>query len=68
MVSLSCPAVPDEVGEGGDEEEGGPADPGGAEPVVLLALVEDDLEAAGPDDEGAEADSGRRRRPWRCLM
>ena len=51
-----APGVPDEVDEGDDEEDEGPADPDGAEPVVLLALVEDDLEAAGPDDEGAEAD------------
>ena len=50
------PGVPAEVDEAGDEEEDGPADPGGAEPVVFLALVEDDLEAAGPDDEGAEAE------------
>src|SRR6267154_935726 len=47
--------MPTEVNEGGDEEEGGPAEPECAEPVVLLALVEDDLEAAGPDDEGGEA-------------
>ncbi len=47
--------MPAEVDEGRDEEEGGPANPGSAEPVVLLALVEDDLEAAGPDDERGEA-------------
>ena len=34
----------------------GPADPDGTEPVVFLALVENDLQAAGPDDEEAEAD------------
>jgi hypothetical protein len=48
--------VPDEDGKAGDEEEEGPADPDGAEPVILLAFVEDDLQEAGPDDEGAEAD------------
>ena len=36
-------------------KQGGPADPGGSEPVVLLALVEDDLEAAGPDDESGQS-------------
>ncbi len=45
-----APAVPAEVNEGRDEEEDGPANPGGSEPVVFLALVEDDLEAASPDD------------------
>ncbi len=54
---LFAPGVDAEPDEGGDEEEDGPADPDGAEPVVLLALVEDDLEAAGPDDEGSEADA-----------
>ena len=40
-----------------DDERGHrPAHPDGAEPVVFLALVEDDLQAAGPDDEQAEAD------------
>ena len=39
-----------------DECRDGPAHPDGAEPVVFLAFVEDDLEAAGPDDEEAEAD------------
>ena len=58
---LVAPAVPAEVDEGDDEEEGGPADPGGAEPVVFLTLVEDDLEAAGPDDEGGEAVAVERR-------
>ena len=53
---LVAPGVPDEEDEGDDESDGGPADPDGAEPVVLLAFVEDDLEAAGPDDEGAEAE------------
>ncbi len=38
----------------------GPADPGGSEPVVLLALVEDDLEAAGPDDEQRRSRGCRR--------
>ena len=46
--------MPAEVDEGDDEEEGSPADPGGAEPVVFLALVEDDLKAAGQDGEGGE--------------
>ena len=64
-VSLLRPAVPAEVDEGGDEEEDGPADPDGAEPVVFLAFVEDDLEAAGPDDEGAEAEAIEAERPWR---
>src|ERR1022692_631763 len=40
-----------------DSQRGyGPANPGGAEPVVLLALVEDDLQRAGPDHQEAEAD------------
>ena len=63
---FAAPAVPEEVEEGDDEEEGGPADPGGAEPVVFLALVEDDLQAAGPDDERGEAVAVERRRPWLC--
>jgi len=50
------PGMPDPTDEGEDERGDGPADPGGAEPVVLLALVEDDLEAAGPDAQKAEAD------------
>ena len=50
-----APAVPAEVEEGDDEGDGGPADPGGAKPVVFLALVEDDLKGAGPDDECGEA-------------
>ena len=33
-----------------------PAYPDGAEPVVFLAFVEHDLQAAGPDNEQAEAD------------
>ena len=43
-----APGVPDEDGKAGDEEEEGPADPDGAEPVILLAFVEDDLQEAGP--------------------
>ena len=39
-----------------DERRHGPAHPDGAEPVVFLALVEDDLQAAGPHDQQAEAD------------
>ena len=39
-----------------DQRGDGPAHPDGAEPVVFLALVEDDLQAAGPDDQQAEAD------------
>ncbi len=38
------------------EEEDRPADPDGAEPVDFLSLVEDDLQAAGPDGEQAEAE------------
>ncbi len=34
----------------------GPADPDGTEPVVFLSFVEDYLQAAGPDDQEAEAD------------
>src|SRR5206468_1288448 len=49
-----APAVPAEVEERDDEEQGGPADPRGSEPIVLLAFVEDDLQATGPDDEGGE--------------
>src|ERR1039458_6552047 len=51
-----APGVPEEDGEAGDEEEEGPANPEGAEPVVLLAFIENDLEQAGPDDERAEAE------------
>ena len=50
------PGAPDPADEGEDEGGDRPADPDGAEPVVLLAFVEDNLEAAGPDDEEAEAD------------
>ena len=39
-----------------DHGDEGPAEPGGGEPVDFLAFIEDDLEAADPDDEGAEAD------------
>ena len=39
-----------------DQRGDGPAHPDRAEPVVFLALVEDDLQAAGPDDQQAEAD------------
>ncbi len=49
------PAVPAEVDEGDDKSSDGPANPYGAEPVVLLSLVEYDLEAASPDDESGEA-------------
>ena len=42
--------------EGDDEGGDGPANPECAEPVVFLAFVEDDLQAAGPDDEQAEAE------------
>ena len=51
-----APGVPDKESEAGDEEEEGPADPEGAEPVRLLPLVQDDLKQACPDDEGAEAE------------
>ena len=34
-----------------------PANPGGAEPIVFLPLVEDDLQAAQPDGQQAEADA-----------
>jgi len=47
--------VPTEIDKRRDEEEDGPANPGGSEPVVFLTFVENDLETAGPDDEGAEA-------------
>jgi len=50
------PGAPDPADESDDERGDGPADPGGAEPVVFLALVEDDLEAACPDAQEAEAD------------
>ena len=39
-----------------DERRHGPAHPEGAEPVVFLAFVEDNLQAAGPDNQQAEAD------------
>ena len=42
-----------------------PAHPDGAKPVVFLALVEHDLQAAGPDDQQAEADVVERARLWR---
>ena len=48
--------MPDEPEKGDDEGGSGPADPDGAEPVVFLAFVEDDLEATGPDDQEAHAE------------
>ena len=54
---LGCgPGAPDPSDEGKDQRGDRPAHPDSAEPVVLLALVEDHLQAAGPDDEQAEAD------------
>src|SRR6185369_17614394 len=50
------PGDPDPPEERGDHEAESPADPGGSEPVVLLAFVEDDLKASGPDDEHSEAE------------
>ncbi len=47
--------MPAEVDKRCDEEEDGPTDPGGSEPIVFLAFVEDDLKASCPDDEGGEA-------------
>ena len=44
------------VDERNDERRDRPAHPDRAEPVVFLAFVEDDLQAAGPDNEQAEAD------------
>ena len=54
---LGCgPGVPDPPNEPDHQRRHGPAHPDGAEPVVLLALVENDLQAAGPHHEQAEAD------------
>ena len=47
--------MPAEVDKRCDEEEDGPTNPGGSEPVVFLTFVENDLETARPDDEGGEA-------------
>jgi len=51
-----APAANDKPGEGQNAEEDGPAQPDGPEPVIFLALVEDDLQAACPDGKQAEAD------------
>ena len=59
------PGAPDPQHERDDERRDRPAHPDGAEPVVLLALVEDDLQAAGPDDQAGRSRCCRRRRPWR---
>jgi hypothetical protein len=48
------------------QEQCGPADPDGAEPVVFLTFVEDDLQAADPYHQRAQADaveSNRLRSP-----
>ena len=50
------PGVPDPSNKCDDERSDGPPDPECAEPVIFLALVEDDLQGAGPDNEKAEAD------------
>ncbi len=50
------PGVPDPPKERNYQRRHRPAHPDGAEPVVLLALVENDLQAAGPHHEQAEAD------------
>ena len=59
------PGAPDPQQERDDERRHGPAHPDGAEPVVLLALVEHDLQAAGPDDRASRSRCCRRRPPWR---
>ncbi len=53
---FSGPRVPTEVDEAGDEEEDGPANPRGSEPVVFLSLIEHNLQQAGPDDQRAKAE------------
>ncbi len=50
------PRAPDPSDEAEDERRHGPAHPEGSEPVVFLAFIEDNLQAAGPDNEEAEAD------------
>ncbi len=39
------------------QQQCGPADPGGAEPVVFLAFVEDDLQCAQPHRQQSQADA-----------
>src|SRR6185312_14133548 len=53
---LAVPRPVDEQHESNDQRQHRPAEPDGPEPVDFLALVENDLERAGPDDEQAEAD------------
>src|SRR5215471_3179023 len=46
----------DEPDKGDDQSENRPADPSGSKPIVLLALVENDLEASCPDCQQPDAD------------
>ena len=50
------PRVPDPQHQRSHQRGHGPAHPDRAEPVVLLALVEHDLQRAGPDHQQAKAD------------
>ncbi len=50
------PRAPDPADQRDDEGAHGPPYPHGAKPVVFLTFVEDDLQAAGPYDQEAEAD------------
>ena len=51
-----APAVADEPEQRDAEDHRGPANPHGPVPVVLLAFIEDDLQAAGPQNQQAEAE------------
>src|SRR5258708_36010254 len=41
----------------GHQSCSGPANPGGAEPIIFLAFIEDDLQAAQPHREQSQADA-----------
>src|ERR1700730_17976056 len=43
--------------EASHEHSGGPPNPGGAEPVIFLTFVENDLQAAKPYSEQAETNA-----------
>ena len=50
------PGVPDPADQGDQQRGHSPANPDRAEPVIFLALVENNLQCAGPDDQQAEAE------------
>src|ERR1700720_3366845 len=55
---LFGPKFPDQKRYQADHQNCGcPADPGGAEPVVLLTFIENNLQATQPDSEQAEANA-----------